>query len=283
MSLPGFKQLTSRVSIFDPPTTKSSPDHPDAILLFTWLGAGPKHIIKYIAGYQSLFPNTKIVLMRCEFFDMAGSIRVAESNGLTAISAAYSGTSPTTTSPSPRVLTHIWSNGGAFMFQAAATAYQKKYNAPFAPSVLFLDSTPGSNRFVGAYSKALNLMRAVLPKTLLMRVAGYFYAVLFILALFVFPRLKGYRRSLPTLLRRNLSDTAYVAKSVPRSYFYSDGDDLIEAEWVEKHGKEASEKGYDVRLVPFKGSPHVAHMRMHPEMYWGHVTARWNEATGVRA
>ncbi|KAG8623227.1 hypothetical protein KVT40_008203 [Elsinoe batatas] len=278
MSIPTFQQLTPSVAISQPTTTTttSSPSlphsAPDAILLFTWLGAGPRHMAKYTAGYRLLFPTSVLILVRIEFWGMIGHPASAERQGVTAIEAALA----TARDASPaRVLVHVWSNGGAFMYQAAAGGYARKHNAPFAPGVVFLDSTPGSARFVGAYGKALNLMKAVLPRTFLMRLVGYGYAVLFVLALFVLPRLRGYR-SLPGMMRRNLNHVKYVPKGTARSYLYSDGDELIEKEWVERHGEEAREKGYDVSFVEFKGTGHVAHMKGDPERYWGHVRERWD-------
>ncbi|PNS13840.1 phosphoenolpyruvate carboxykinase (ATP) [Sphaceloma murrayae] len=278
MSIPGFERLTKSIYTFSPQDAAPRPDDPDVVLLFSWLGAATRHVAKYIVGYKQLYPSARIVLMRSEFPDMVLNPKTAERNAMSAIKAALDGHEHEFSKHPSKILVHVWSNGGAFNFQGACKAWARETGTKFDPQLLILDSTPGSDRFVGAYSKALNLMKAILPKTLFSRLFGYAYAVLFVFTLFVLPRLRGYI-SLPTMIRRGLNDTSAVPTSIPRAYFYSDGDDLIESDWVEKHGKDAMDKGYTVQLVPHTNTQHVAHMRADPGLYWSRVAERWNEAT----
>lgn len=277
MSLPGFQKLSKNVYATTPAESSDSrTEDPDVVLLYTWLGAEIKNITKYISGYRKIYPSSRIILTRTEFLDMIISPKTAERNSVPSINAIFEGHEYEFSKNPPRILVHVWSNGGAYSFQAACTAYGRQNTTKFKPDLLILDSTPGSDRFAGSYSKAVSLMNAVLPKTWLMRLFGYGYAMLFVFALFILPRLRGYR-SLPVIIRSSMNDPTVVPLSCPRAYIYSDGDTLIESDQVERHGKDAIDKGYQVELIPFKNTQHVAHMRADPDLYWSHVTRKWNE------
>ena len=60
-SLENFKRLNGSVYIHDPTTTTSSENHPDLILIAGWMNASPRHISKYTAGYQKLYPSARIL------------------------------------------------------------------------------------------------------------------------------------------------------------------------------------------------------------------------------
>lgn len=40
---------------------------------------------------------------------------------------------------------------------------------------------------------------------------------------------------------------------------------------------QATSIGYKTDLEVFEGSPHVGHMRLHPEQYWKKVLSAWKE------
>jgi hypothetical protein len=67
---------------------------------------------------------------------------------------------------------------------------------------------------------------------------------------------------------------------VPRTYIYSDVDDIIPSESVEGHAKKAREligENADVlvKLAKFEGSTHVAHARKDGKRYWSEVKRTW--------
>jgi len=56
-----FQKIGHGILLYSSPTY--SPKKP-LILLFTWMGAAPKHIAKYTVAYRHLFPSARIVLIR---------------------------------------------------------------------------------------------------------------------------------------------------------------------------------------------------------------------------
>lgn len=85
-----------------------------------------------------------------------------------------------------------------------------------------------------------------------------------------------------TLLHKELNDSRLFPLQVPRTYIYSDVDELIPVESVEGHARKAKERlvkeGLDpelVKLVKFEGTPHVSHSRKDPKRYWETVVETW--------
>lgn len=63
-----------------------------------------------------------------------------------------------------------------------------------------------------------------------------------------------------------------------RLFLYSKEDDLIYWEDLEANAAMARSKGYETVLERFEGSPHVGHMRAHPEQYWSAILRAWKQA-----
>ena len=72
--IPGFVKLDDSTSIHRPAITndgvvatlQDKQQEPDLVVFCSWLSAAPKHIAKYTAGYQKLFPNTAILLVEAK-------------------------------------------------------------------------------------------------------------------------------------------------------------------------------------------------------------------------
>ncbi|KAL4257767.1 TMEM53 family protein [Pleurotus pulmonarius] len=74
-------------------------------------------------------------------------------------------------------------------------------------------------------------------------------------------------------------DVLLVASAdAPRLYVYSDKDEMVRAEVVEKHVRRVRGLGYTTRVEKFVGSRHVQHARSDPDRYWGAVRETWSEA-----
>ena len=59
-------------------------------------------------------------------------------------------------------------------------------------------------------------------------------------------------------------------------------DEIIWWEDLEEAVAKVKSQGYKVDLEIFEGSPHVGHMRLHPEQYWGKISTAWGEAQPTR-
>lgn len=74
-----------------------------------------------------------------------------------------------------------------------------------------------------------------------------------------------------------VNDGGSSVKSAGRLYLFSKTDDIISWRDIEEHAADARSKGYDVACEVFDDTPHVGHMKVHPEVYWGAIARRWTE------
>lgn len=83
---------------------------------------------------------------------------------------------------------------------------------------------------------------------------------------------------IPTLVdwaRTWLNDLDIVDKNAKRMYLYSEEDEVIDWRDVEKHAKEAQEKGISVVTIKEVKGGHVQHAVCNKRQYWMSVTELW--------
>lgn len=88
----------------------------------------------------------------------------------------------------------------------------------------------------------------------------------------------GYDNNLISKTRRALNDESLweVGSQIPRTYLFSESDDLIFWKDVEEHGvRSAQTCGARSLLVRFKDTGHCGHARGNEELYWGIVKRTW--------
>lgn len=94
----------------------------------------------------------------------------------------------------------------------------------------------------------------------------------------------GYERNLISQTRRDLNDESLWedVRGAPRTYLFSESDDLINWRDVERHGEETAEAlGVRSLLVRFKESGHCGHARGNEGLYWGAVRRTWESRKGA--
>jgi len=145
-----------------------------------------------------------------------------------------------------------------------------------------LDSTPGTPRYtsnVAAFKRSLP--RHPVARALGLPVGASVLGVhWFLFCLFV-----GYDNNIISQTRRALNDDAlWDDVRAPRTYLFSERDDLIDWHDVERHGKETAEAlGVRSLLVKFKEAGHCGHARGNEGLYWGAVRRTWDSrAEAVR-
>ncbi|CAE6413969.1 unnamed protein product [Rhizoctonia solani] len=256
---------------------------PTVILIFGWMGAQLGHLYKYTEQYNILYPSATQILVRSHasyFWGNEAARRAAVFPVIKLLRDA--GIHENTTAESSGLLVHAFSNGGALNETTLARTIAETTQATNTPAIpaqaLIYDSLPG----------VLSLRATVLAFTAAIR-SPVFRAIAKVLlgAFYILGTAWGYlkntilgpKENLITKLHRELNEPKLLPQHIPRTYMYSDVDELIPAESVERHAKRAKDLiGRDtgiVKLAKFQGSPHVAHARRDPKRYWDTVVLTW--------
>jgi alpha-beta hydrolase superfamily lysophospholipase len=74
----------------------------------------------------------------------------------------------------------------------------------------------------------------------------------------------------------------FTSEETPRLCMFSHEDKVVESADIEDHVAEARNAGFRVEVEVFKNSPHVSHMRLDPERYWGATRAFWSSVLDRR-
>jgi hypothetical protein len=103
------------MSLFVPP----DPATGELVILCTWLGAGKKHIAKYVGEYRAVAPRARILLIESSVWIVTASYvkqwelikPAAEVVRAVLVECEHGETSPIAR---PTILIHTFSNGGKF-------------------------------------------------------------------------------------------------------------------------------------------------------------------------
>ncbi|KAI1848251.1 hypothetical protein JX265_004200 [Neoarthrinium moseri] len=279
---PGFIKLSDQVYLRPADDTNNtavisgSPD-PTTILLYAWGDAQPKHIAKYISGYLALFPNARLLIVLGPMIKMFYKSHEQRSKGMEVVLNAMQGAE----SAEERVLVHAMSNTGGVNYAATLNAYSQRYpgGSPLVHTLSVFDSTPGSSSFfanLGPWSRAMAIGAASwFPGPLFIMQA---FAIIFLLVTHGVMFALGH--SSPAVFStKAINNPELEDKAAARLYLYSKSDEIINWEAVEEHAAEAKGKGFQVDLERFEETPHVGHLRAHPEKYWAAVRGAWHRAS----
>jgi hypothetical protein len=239
------------------------------ILLFSWNAAAAKHIAKYTASYQKLFPDCRILLIQCDtpdFFWTSKQYQKIHAPGVGVVQEQVAHGGP--------VLIHSFSNGGANQLVEFAKAYKKAQGTILPHRVLAFDSSPGNGR---SYSKGYLAVKHGLPKTFFFQIFGgaIVHAFMILTRLWWIMTLQ---RNVMTQVQEHLNSPELFDQRAPRVYLYSKKDEVIGDEEVEEHAEDATKKGWQVKRVVFEQSPHAGHVREDEGKYWGAVMQAWNQS-----
>lgn len=288
-TIPGFTKLTDQVYVHEGGAlSQRDPKHPSTIIIYGWGDARPRHVVKYVDGYRQLFPHARVVLVFSPILRaLYQTLEARSRNMIPVVQAAYphlfgddSNGDQQSHDPDRRMLLHVMSNTGGINCAATMHAYAQHTGGDILPhALLACDSTPGSTHFlpnVGPWSRAMALGAArwfPWPFAVTQALAALFLACLHGLGWLV-GTTSAAEFSTAAVNDRTMSDLA-----AKRLYLYSKEDDIIRWEDIEQHAADARRKGWSVSAELFAGTPHVGHMRGHPEQYWAAIAAAWREAS----
>ena len=268
---------TSSAASIRPPLGLSSPK---LIILMTWMSAQPSHINKYILGYHSLYPTTRILIVRSSpadiFYRSRKTQRRRVGPAISTIPASFPRTFPASNNEKPELILHIFSNGGSHQARNLRLAYRETISAPFPPFVTIFDSCPGRATF----KRSVLALSSGLPPSPLLRflLLGLIYVTVSIYWLVFIPW------NIPNpieRIRQALNDPKLMEGEKRRCYIYSKADHMVGWSDVEDHARSAAEEvGFKVRKEEFVGSGHCAHVRGAERRYWEVVASFYQKNEG---
>ena len=280
--------------------TPPKPSHGQIVILCTWLGAARKHIAKNTALYRRVAPNARILLIESSVGILTSGFvakqRVIEFEPAAAAVldtlAEYEQSSPKTSanevfddkninppicqySPSfshakPKILLHIFSNGGMNSATHLLRLLRSRTDKPLALTGIIFDSCPGQGK---SYWQSFNAMVLSFPQNIAWRFLGALAIHCFLIVLVVYVACGN---EYPVNLWRR---TPFEESSPARGarYLYSKEDRMIDWTDVEQHAEEARRKGWRVEEVLFEGSGHCAHLSMDRRRYVDAVNSVWED------
>lgn len=266
----GFNSIAPGISLYRPDVSRiatiPSAGNPSLIVLCSWMGALPKHIAKYTAGYQRLFPDAPILLIQSSIGDTFASDAKAMPRLKIACETVLSYKAANKTGAG-RILLHVMSNGGSMVAMHMSSLLTKEGHGANCFSRLIFDCAPSRPHVkAGATAVAVGL-----PKNWLVQFIGtwllriWMHAGMFLVWLFG-------QEDILTRLRRWLNDTNRFDASMARIYLYSKADKLVPWQDVRDHAEEATKNGFkEVKQVVFESAPHCALVMDDPKRYWDTV------------
>lgn len=267
---PGMTQIGPAIYYHTPSHLNNSSSAPQLVILCTWMAAQPTHITKYITGYQSLFPTAKILLIRSEAPDILyRSTKTLHRRIQPALDVVRSVGDDEASAP--RILLHVFSNGGSHQATNLLQFYQDDTGHKFPLHAKILDSCPGRGNFSRSY---LALAAPFERQPIYLRLPASFAIVLILCLFWLLVTSFGAQNPIETI-RQRMNDKSLVSET-KRVYTYSDTDPMVHWQEVEDHAEDARSKGFLVEMEKFKGSGHAAHVRIGGgERYWRIVEELW--------
>ncbi|KAF7327383.1 hypothetical protein MKEN_00316000 [Mycena kentingensis (nom. inval.)] len=262
---PAYLPLGTHAFWYHPAATALEPiaasADPTIILLFGWMAAPHSHLLNYTDAYRKMYPHATIIVVKSHLSFLWASQRALQLarflpvfEALEAL-GAYEGRQ--------RILTHSFSNGGAFYLLIFRRLLKSRTTSTPSRSALILDSSPGGDRM------HLTIRALVSPiRNPLLRLLANLLAPL-VLRLMYLAYGSPVARTISALEQASL--LPWLDSRSPRLYLYSEKDAMIPWRDVDEHVSKCKQAGLDVRQVRFMESGHVGHARMYPEEYWGAV------------
>ncbi|KAJ5502979.1 hypothetical protein N7463_005853 [Penicillium fimorum] len=282
LPFPGFTPISNRVYLRNG-HEKANPtpaDEPTTILISGWGDGMPKHVTKYSDGFHELYPSARIIVILSRTFEATNQPEEARIQAMMPVIDTIFPTPTGDGNEKERLLVHAMSNTGAIFAAATVMAYQRRHGTdkPFPHPLMVLDSTPGSLHFASQvirWSRAMAFGTAKFFPWPFLITHGMWY--LFLWANYLWGVVRG---AVPSGVwaDRIINDKAFVTTESSRVYLYSKEDDIIGYKDLEENVAHAKTLGYSVDLEMFEGSPHVGHMRLHPEQYWNKIASSWKQA-----
>jgi hypothetical protein len=282
---PDFQRLSSSILLHTP----LNPAKGQLIILATWMGGAAKHIAKYTTLYKRLAPNAKILLIKGTIENMLYPHSIQRQNFKPAVAPILSllkecGYTTPNTPPEtpPRILLHVFSNGGANSVSQLLYLLQQEIHAPLPLTGLIIDSALA----IGGYDHNYHGFLLSLPDNLIFKILGPPALTVFLFVMENSIALGRYPRP-EDLYRETMLDEDLLHVAGPREegfagkricYFASTKDVMIPFQDVLSHADEAKRRGWDVEMHMWDDTEHCNHLGQYEAEYTGAVKGMWEKA-----
>jgi hypothetical protein len=204
------------------------------------------------------------------------TLTVEPSNKLRSKSSTSS--SMMTAERSPKILLHMFSNGGTNSETQFLIVLHERLGQPLPLTGMLFDSYPAK----GTYWKSHNAMALSLrPKGAVSRILAA--VVVHCILMMLYTWITCGNDNPATLMRRTLLDeemltlpSSFRAEVKRRAcYLFSEADEQVDGMDIKDHAEEARRKGWAVQEVVFEGSGHCAHFSKDGERYAEAMEGMW--------
>lgn len=227
------------------------------VVLLGWAGCKEKHLAKYSPIYEKKGYITVRVIVPTQtlFFQFYKVTSVAE--GLLDVLREKG-------LASHAVVFHVFSNGGCMIYAHVSelvNTAESKYHDCLSVRGVIIDSAPGKRRI-------LNAVKAFMATQESSAAVRYILGFCLLTYLFIFRVLLSWIPIELTCKGFGLFDRICEdPMTCPQLFVYSKCDRVILYYDVEEAAKRREQRGVTVKRLCWDDSEHVAHLRIHPEVY----------------
>jgi hypothetical protein len=248
MALDGFVKLAPEILLYTPPNAAIG----QLVILGTWMGAADKYIAKYVELHKKQLPTASILLLKSGVSSMISPYKKQQAAIEPAMIPILSLLEQCKESKiEPRILLHIFSNGGINSATHLLIDLNRKRKAPM-PLIAFMYSFP--QRF------PTSIAASSMVHTLLI--------LLFLsVAMGRYENPEDFWRK--AVLDKSLIDSNRVAYVASKADKQTDWRDVV------SHAEVARKQGWEVKEIILEDTPHCNHLKKDPQMYHDLATRMW--------
>lgn len=267
MALDGFSKFASDIYFY---ASKNS-EPGNLVILGTWMGAGDKHIAKYIELHKQCSSTASILLLKSQVTSMISPYTKQQKAIEPAMAPVLNVLEQCKQSNiAPQILLHVFSNGGINSAIHLLIDLQRQTKAALPLMGIICDSVPTGAGYWKTYNAFMYSFPARFPISV---VASAMVHTLLIL-LFCSVAMGRYdnpedfwRKAIldPTLIEGDR--ICYVASKADKQTDWRD---------VVAHADIARGKGWSVKEIILEDTPHCNHLKKDPQVYHDAVELMWN-------
>ncbi|CAO2654474.1 Nn.00g112070.m01.CDS01 [Neocucurbitaria sp. VM-36] len=266
MALDGFAKLAPDILLYTPPDAAVG----QLVILGTWMGAADKYIAKYIELHKKQLPMASILLLKSGVSSMVSPYKkqqVAIEPAMALILGLLEQCKESNTKP--RILLHMFSNGGINSATHVLIDLNHKRKAPLPLIGLICDSVPTG----AGYWKTYNAFMYSFPQRFPTNIAAAMMVHTLLTLLFLSVAMGRYENPedfwRKAILDKSLIDSNRIAYVASKADKQTDWRDVV------AHAEVARKQGWDVKEIILEDTPHCNHLKKDPQMYYDLVTRVW--------